>query len=320
MTKKLIIDCDTGVDDAQALILAALSDNVEILAITCTFGNNSVSQAAKNTVRVLHEIDCCHIPVYVGCEKPLKNDIMMDRIRSNAAAHHGLDGLGDAPHATMGSPPYDTVIRSEKAATAICRLIQEHPGEITFVALGPLTNLAIAFRLDSSIVDLFKEIVIMGGAIHSKGNVTVVGEFNTTADPEAAAIVIEDVVCPTYLFSWETVKLNGATWEWHSHWLSRDTKVIKFLREITAHSNNRCKMVANRLFSPADLVTMAFVIDSSISTKESVHHCFVNCDSNPHTRGQLIVDWRDHLNKKKNITVCLDWSVDRFKELLTKVI
>ncbi|XP_067942200.1 inosine-uridine preferring nucleoside hydrolase-like [Watersipora subatra] len=320
MKKKLIIDCDTGVDDAQALILAALSDDVEIMAITCVFGNNSVTQAAKNTVRVLHEIDCCHIPVYVGCEKPLKNDIMIDQIRSSGSTYHGLDGLGDVPHATTGSPPFDAVIRSEKAATAICRLIHEHPGEITFVALGPLTNLAIAFRLDSSIVGLFKEINIMGGAIHSKGNVTVVGEFNTTADPEAAAIVIEDVVCPTYLFSWETVSLDGAEWVWHSHWLSRDTRVVKFLRQVTAHCTVMDKDVWDVLFCPPDLITMACVIDTSISIKESVHHCFVNCDSNPHTRGQLIVDWRDHLNKKKNITVCLDWSVDRFKELLTKVI
>lgn len=162
--QKLIIDCDTGVDDAQAIILALNTEGFEVVAITCVAGNVSAEQAARNTVRVLHAAreDCSNIPVFVGCEKPLLNFPLLETVHTDATLYHGHDGLGDAPEATTGEPPYDTVIKSEKAAIALCKLINQHPGELTIVALGPLTNIAMAYRLDSSVLGKIKELFIMG--------------------------------------------------------------------------------------------------------------------------------------------------------------
>ena len=165
MKKKIIIDCDTGVDDAQAILMAVLTEDVEVLAITCVAGNTTVEQAAKNTVRVLHAVDdkCLGIPVFLGCDQPLINFPMLETAHTDATKYHGNDGLGDAPEATVGAPPYDAVInRSEKAAVAICRLIHDNPGEVTVVALGPLTNIALAMRLDSEICKKIKSLYIMG--------------------------------------------------------------------------------------------------------------------------------------------------------------
>ena len=154
MKKKIIIDCDTGVDDAQAILMAVLTEDVEVLAITCVAGNTTVEQAAKNSVRALYAADdkCFSIPVYLGSDQPLLDSSLLETLREDARNFHGIDGLGDAPEATVGEPPYGTVIdRSEKAAVAICRLIHENPAEVTIVALGPLTNIALAMRLDRDI-------------------------------------------------------------------------------------------------------------------------------------------------------------------------
>lgn len=163
MKEKLIIDCDTGVDDAQAILMALLTEDVEVVAITCVAGNVSVEQAARNTVRVLHAAGVKGIPVFVGCDQPLINFPLIETEHTDATKYHGHDGLGDAPEATVGTPPYDSVInKTEKAAVAICRLINENPGEITVVALGPLTNIALAMRLDRGICQKMKGLYIMG--------------------------------------------------------------------------------------------------------------------------------------------------------------
>lgn len=165
--KKVIIDCDTGVDDAQAIILALLSKDIEVVAITCVSGNSHLEAVGRNTVRVLYSVDkdCCKIPVYLGCDKSLLNFPLIETDHSDAGKYHGNDGLGDVPHATFGDPPYDQVIQSEKAAVAICRLVKKFPGEITLVAVGPLTNIALAFRLDSTVAQEVKEMYIMGECV-----------------------------------------------------------------------------------------------------------------------------------------------------------
>lgn len=162
--------------------------------------------------------------------------------------------------------------------------------------------------------------IVEGGAVYCKGNVTVVGEFNTASDPEAAAIVLESVACPTYLMPWETCCLTGVDWDWHSKWINSEHKVMKFLKDITAHTIQMDKTVWKTLFCPPDLVTMAWVVNSKLSTKSETRHCYVDCGANPLTRGQLIVDWRGLLKRNENITVCLDWSVETFREVLEQMV
>jgi len=119
----------------------------------------------------------------------------------NADPYHGHDGFGDTNH--DDEPDLKCVQESEHAVNALVRIVKSHPGEITLVALGPLTNVAMAMRLDSQFASNLKEIYIMGGNTEGKGNITVSAEFNFHSDPEAAYIVLENTRCPTFVASWE---------------------------------------------------------------------------------------------------------------------
>ena len=157
---------------------------------------------------------------------------------------------------------------------------------------------------------------LLGGAIHAKGNVTVVGEFNTTTDPEATSIVFETTECPTYLMSWETSSEIGLGWDWYSKWVNKDTKIMRFIKAVTAHTINMDRNVWHTLYCPPDVVTMAWALSNKMCTESKVCHCYLDTGANPLTRGQLIVDWRGLLKRPANITVCTKWSTDSFKEVL----
>lgn len=149
----------------------------------------------------------------------------------------------------------------------------------------------------------------------------MVGEFNTATDPEAASIVLESTICPTYLMPWESVyPPAGLDWDWHTQWINSDGKVMRFLKEITAHTINMDQTVWKSLFSPPDLVTMAWVINKNMATKSETRHCYVDCGANPLTRGQLIVDWRGLLQRRENIVVCLEWCKETFGECLQTMV
>ena len=118
---------------------------------------------------------------------------------------------------------------------------------------------------------------------------------------------------------WETSSSTGLDWDWHSRWVRTDRPVMKFIKRFTAHTINMDKTVWSTLFCPPDLVAMAWALDSKLSTKNSVCHCYVDCGGNPLTRGQLIVDWRGLLKKKENITISLEWSTESFRKILEKL-
>ena len=119
----------------------------------------------------------------------------------NADPFHGHDGFGDTNH--DDEPNLKCVQESEHAVNALVRIVKSNPGEITLVALGPLTNVAMAMRLDSQFASNLKDLYIMGGNTEGKGNITVSAEFNFHSDPEAAFIVLENTRCPTFIASWE---------------------------------------------------------------------------------------------------------------------
>lgn len=180
MTRKLLVmDVDTGIDDALALLLALRSPAAEVLAIGTVAGNIEAGQAASNTLKVL-EVAGASIPVAVGLNKPLLRPL-------RTSPHvHGADGLGDAGlPAPAGRPS------GEHAVNQIVRLAHERPGEITLFASGPLSNVAAALIREPELPRLLKEVVIMGGAVGAPGNVTAVAEANIWHDPEAARLVFD---------------------------------------------------------------------------------------------------------------------------------
>lgn len=177
MPRPMLLDVDTGVDDAVAIALASRLETHSLVALTTVAGNVPVEYATANTQAVVAwmELD---VPIYRGMSEPLARPLF------DAREHHGFDGLGGwKPEVTPAR------VESETAPEAIVRLARELQGEITFVFVGPLTNLAVALSLEPRIAEWVDRLIIMGGAFAVPGNTTPHAEFNIYADPEAAAKV-----------------------------------------------------------------------------------------------------------------------------------
>ncbi len=185
MNKKVIIDCDVGVDDALALILAFHSPELEVEAVTGVNGNVPLDRVFENIQKVLSLIQPSQSPTIArGAEKPLRGEPVY------ASSFHGEDGLGGAKIVRKDQEKHWRVSPG-RAEDLILEKARQHPGEITLVATGPLTNVALGLQKDPEGMRLLKEVVIMGGAVRTKGNVTPFAEFNFFVDPLAAKIVLE---------------------------------------------------------------------------------------------------------------------------------
>jgi purine nucleosidase len=187
MARPLLMDVDTGIDDAIAIALATRLREHELLAISTVAGNVAVEHSTRNTLAVLEWIGV-DVPVYRGMNAPLTRRLQ------DARDHHGQTGLGS------WQPPIPR--RTEEALTgpeAIIRLARERQGEITFVFTGPLTNLAVALSLEPRLVRWVHQLVIMGGAFFRAGNTTLPAEFNIHTDPEAAAVVARSGMNATWV-------------------------------------------------------------------------------------------------------------------------
>ncbi|XAR64663.1 Uridine nucleosidase [Bertholletia excelsa] len=177
--EKVIIDTDPGIDDSMAILMAFQSPQLDILGLTTIFGNVSTEDATRNALLLCEIAGRPGLPVAEGSSGPLKGG--KPRI---ADFVHGSDGFGNI----FLSPPKFNKI--EKAASEfLVDTVTEHPGEISILALGPLTNLALAIKRDSSFVSKVKRVVILGGSFFALGNVNPAAEANIYGDPEAADVV-----------------------------------------------------------------------------------------------------------------------------------
>jgi purine nucleosidase len=181
--RRIIIDVDTGIDDALALIVAAtLGEQFDLLAVTTVAGNADLAAVTQNTRAVLGLLGRSDISVAAGAATPLLRPL-------RTAPHiHGPGGLGTIDPDAL--TPRPAALYPESAAEMIARLARTHPGEITIIATGPLTNLALALHMDPPLASRLAGIVIMGGAITVPGNASPVAEANFLTDPEAARIVL----------------------------------------------------------------------------------------------------------------------------------
>ncbi|CAN5204405.1 nucleoside hydrolase [soil metagenome] len=177
--QSLIIDCDPGVDDATALMLAFASDRLELLAVTAVGGNAGVSKTARNA-RMLRRIAGREdVPVYAGADRPLVRE------PSGAGEFHGAEGLGDLE-------PFEPEagLADGHAAEAIVALVMGRAqGSVALAVMGPMTNVALAMRREPRLAGRLGPVVVMGGARSEGGNITASAEFNIWADPDAAAEV-----------------------------------------------------------------------------------------------------------------------------------
>lgn len=176
---RILLDTDPGIDDALALFLALASPEVELVAITTVSGNVAVDHTTRNALSLLELAGRTDIPVARGCERPLVS------LPVEAAHVHGDNGLGGVILPEPQMPLY-----AGHAVDVIIETVLNAPGEITIVAVGPLTNLALALRREPRLASSVREVVIMGGALRVPGNITPCAEFNIFADAQAAQIVL----------------------------------------------------------------------------------------------------------------------------------
>jgi purine nucleosidase len=180
MPKKIILDCDPGHDDAIAILLAHGSPEIELLAITTVAGNQSLPKVTRNALAVATVAGITDVPIAAGADGPL---IRTARFAGEIHGESGMDGPR-LPDPTVSLDP-------RRAAALIVELVMAHePGEITLVPTGPLTNIALAARLEPAIVSRVREVVLMGGGA-TTGNMTATAEFNIHFDPEAASVVFD---------------------------------------------------------------------------------------------------------------------------------
>jgi inosine-uridine nucleoside N-ribohydrolase len=171
----VILDVDTGTDDALALAYAVASPRIDLIAVSTVAGNVDVGRTTANTLSVLDWLGARDIPVHRGASRPLV------RSHRDAIYFHDEGGLGGAR-----LPPSTRSIGADRGPAALIRLARQNPEELTLVTLGPLTNLAIALNVEPGLPELLKSVVVMGGAFTVPGNTTPTAEFNVLVDPEAA--------------------------------------------------------------------------------------------------------------------------------------
>jgi purine nucleosidase len=301
---RLVIDTDPGVDDAHALMMVFADPDTEVVALTTVAGNVSLESATRNALIVL-DVVSRDVPVYPGCEDALVIPT------ARRAISHGKDGLGDSGYAASTRRA-----QTEHAAMALIRLANEFPGELTLVALGPLSNIALALRLDPTLPQKFKQLVVMGGAVHCHGNSWErSSEFNFYCDPEAAAVVFSCWPMLT-LLPWETA-LSQALLPEQVEELARSASPRGELFRRTIQKRFVEKEPGHQVLSEPDPLALAVILEPGIVRKHETR--FVEIElAGQFTRGQSIVDWVDLMGRPHNTDIVLEVDRGRFMELMKR--
>jgi len=297
--RHFLIDTDTASDDAVALVMALRYPDVQVEAITVVAGNVPLEQGLQNA---LYTVGLCQkqVPVYRGLAAPILRPL------ETAQDTHGQDGMGDIGLLLSGGIP-----APEHAVDAIRETINSYPGEITLVALGPLTNIALALLLDPTLALKVKECIIMGGTAQGVGNINPVAEFNIWVDPEAAKIVFSSTM-PITMVDWYTSTAYATISPDEAKTLrSIGTPLAKFCIDIQASHMNDTGFVI------ADPIAMAIALDRSVATE--IKRLFVDIETvSAISRGQTVVDHLGFTKQQPNADVVLYASHERFFEILQK--
>ena len=306
---KMIIDTDAGVDDAQAIMLALADPAVDLLAITTLTGNVHIRQVNPNVLTIL-EVFGRDVPVYAGIDRPLVQPW------EDAAEFHGGDGLGNFQE----RPALTRQLEDEHAVLALLRLSREYDGEITLVALGPLTNIAAAIRLDPAFPARIKRFVFMGGTIAARGNTPVVtAEYNIYTDPEAAYITL-DAFSDATMLSWETTLAHGMPWAQFNALCEIDTVGGRFFAGISRETAKRLKETYDRpAYLLPDPLAMAITLDPSLVLRAMKLPVSVELNG-ALTRGQTVIDHTDISGAADNVNVIYGLDTDGVYELFVQAL
>jgi purine nucleosidase len=307
---RVVIDCDTGVDDAMAIFYGLLAPEIEVVGLTCCWGNSWVETTTANTLRLLEIVRMPSIPVAMGARKPLLGPIW-----KLGTGVHGADGQGNT-----NLPPPKLQPVKEPAAELLVRLAHEHPGELTLVPVAPLTNVATALALDPGIAHLFKEVVLMGGNFLVSGNAAKWAEANIWHDPEAAQMVFEagwpitvvglDVTMKTLLSEQRLAELAGC-----------GTPAARHISLISRYYlDNFAARYGRRECTMHDALALAIAADRGLATHMPLARVDVEL-TGTHTRGMTAADLRPWASTEHaNAHVVLEVDSARFIERWMKIL
>lgn len=298
----LLIDTDPGVDDALALLMAFNDPRHDVVGLTIAAGNVGLEHTVANALK-LCEVVGADVPVFAGCASPLLHPAR------DAAYVHGRDGFGD-----VGLAPAARRAQAEHAALAILRLSHQHAGRLLLVALGPLTNLALALKLDPTLPQRVARLVVMGGAITAHGNVTAAAEFNIAFDPEAAHIVFE--AFPRFdLADWEAVLAHSFTHAAAEAWLGADSPRARFYETISRQTRTWSAQRRGSHWHSADALAMAHALHPDAALEVVERPVAIELGGR-HSRGATVVDWQRQEGRADNARILLRFPQDRFEGLI----
>ena len=299
----LLIDTDPGVDDALALLMAFNDMRHDIVGLTIAAGNVGLQHTVRNALKLCEVAGRDDIPVFAGAPAPLLHP------SPDAGYVHGQDGFGD-----VGFAPVARQAEAEHAALAILRLSHVHAGRLVLVALGPLTNVALALKLDPTLPQRIARLVVMGGAVTCHGNITPAAEFNFYFDPEAAHLVLE-AFARYDLADWEATIAHGLHHDRVDAWLAADSPRARFYARISEKTRLWSADRRGDHWYAADAVAMAFALAPEGALELAERPLAVELQGG-HARGASIVDWRQESGRPAAANILLRYDQARFEGLI----
>lgn len=308
--RRIIIDTDCGSDDAVAIIMALKSEEVKVEAITTVCGNVPLELATLNALMTIEVAKGQQPPLFIGAEKPLMRDLV------TAVNVHGKDGMGDSDlvHPTL-------VPEKEHAVEAILRLVEKYPKEIELVAIGPVTNIALAIMKNPSVMKKVKHIYSMGTAGFGKGNTTPVAEFNVYVDAEAYSVMLKSGI-PLTIIGFDMcigkAAMNKKDMEKLINSGKKEAEFSVLCNKALLEYN--LKRSGEYIVDLPDAVAMGVVLWEEIVLEALPCYCYT-CTMEPEAYGQVIVDDGGVLavsdgfsRKSPNAIVCKRIDEEGFKE------
>lgn len=302
--KKVIIDCDPGIDDSLAIMMALSLKELDVVGITIVSGNVINTKGYKNALKVLKLMDRLDIPVYLGEENPIKRELI------TAEDTHGEDGLGETG--------YDEVNTEIRYGAVDFILETARKEEISIIAIGPFMNLAEALKRDKDSFNKISEIVSMGGAFKSFGNCSQVAEFNYWVDPDAVQYVLENSDVDLTIVPLDVTRKIVFTPNLREMVNQFDNKISRFIYDITRfYVDFHWKQERTLGCVINDPLAVAYFVDRSICNGKSY---FVDMVTEGKAIGQMLVDEGDFYKRKKNALVLTEVDSKKFMNMFMKSI
>lgn len=303
----LLIDTDPGVDDALALLLAFDDDAHDVVGLTIAAGNVGLRHTVANALKLCEVAGRDDVPVFAGSPAPLLH------AAPDAAYVHGHDGFGD-----IGYTPAAREVETEHAAFAILRLSHVHAGRLVMVALGPLTNIALALKLDPSLPARIARFVVMSGAVTGRGNITPAAEFNAYFDPEAAKIVF-DAFPSVELSDWEATVAHGLPHDAVVSWMQAGGAIGRFYEAISRKTREWSADRRGDDWHSADALAMAWVLEPDAALEVQARPMEIVLSLGP-SRGMTLVDWQRLSGRPDNARILIRFDQDRFHGRVRRIL